>query len=160
MIESYKKVLEMESVVELKIEQDKKALEKIRKILYQDKDFILDKLISYLEQELNISYFKYKIIDIDNNVIDILVKENSKIYKVNIEGKEFINFNGEELIDNRIFNNEDEIIIVDIKFDIELLNLGYLCDSLNYNFLSYSESIKEKLSTFIDYVINKNICKK
>lgn len=160
MIESYKKVLEMESVVELKIEQDKKALEKIRKILYQDKDFILDKLISYLEQELNISYFKYKIIDIDNNVIDILVKENSKIYKENIEGKEFINFNGEELIDNRIFNNEDEIIIVDINFDKELLNLGYLCDSLNYNFLSYSESIKEKLSTFIDYVINKNICKK
>jgi len=160
MIESYKKVLEMESVVELKIEQDKKALEKIRKILYQDKDFILDKLISYLKQELNISYFKYKIIDIDNNVIDILVKENSKIYKENIEGKEFINFNGEELIDNRIFNNEDEIIIVDINFDKELLNLGYLCDSLNYNFLSYSESIKEKLSTFIDYVINKNICKK
>ena len=160
MIESYKKVLEMESVVELKIEQDKKALEKIRKILYQDKDFILDKLISYLKQELNISYFKYKIIDIDNNVIDILVKENSKIYKENIEGKEFINLNGEELIDNRIFNNEDEIIIVDINFDKELLNLGYLCDSLNYNFLSYSESIKEKLSTFIDYVINKNICKK
>ena len=160
MIESYKKVLEMESVVELKIEQDKKALEKIRRILYQDKDFILDKLISYLKQELNISYFKYKIVDLDNNIIDIIVKENSKIYKENIEGKEFINFNGEELIDNRIFNNEDEIIIVDINFDEELLNLGYLCDSLNYNFLSYSESIKEKLSTFIEYVINKNICKK
>lgn len=160
MIESYKKVLEMESVVELKIEQDKKALEKIRRILYQDKDFILDKLISYLKQELNINYFKYRIVDIDNNIIDILVKENSKIYKENIEEKEFVNFNGEELIDNRIFDNEDEIIIVDINFDEKLLNLGYLCDSLNYNFLSYSNEIKEKLSTFIDYVINKNICKK
>lgn len=35
----------MESVTELKLEQDKKALEKIRKILYQKKEFILDRLM-------------------------------------------------------------------------------------------------------------------
>ena len=37
------------------------------------------------------------------------------------------------------------------------INLGYISESLSYNFLSYSDSIKNTLSTFIDYVINKNI---
>ena len=160
MIQSYKKVLEMESVASLKIEQDKKALEKIRKVLYQDKDFIIDKLIKYLKKELNIDYYKYKIVDIDNNVVDIIVKKDSKIFKENIEDKEYLNFNAEELIDSRIFDNEDEIIILDINFDEKLLNLGYLSESLDYYFLSYSDAIKDKLSTFIEYVINKNIYKK
>ena len=80
----------------------------------------------------------------------------------NIKGKEFLNFNAEELIDSRMFDNEDEIIITDLNFDENLLNLGYLCDSLSYNFLSYSDAIKDKLSIFVNYVINKNIyrCKK
>lgn len=160
MIQSYQKVLEMESVASLKLEQDKKALDKIRKILYQDKDFIIDRLITYLKGELNIDYYKYKIVDIDYNVVDVIVKKDSKIFKENIESKEFLNFNAEELIDSRIFDNDDEIIIVDMNFDENLLNLGYLCDSLNYNFLSYSDTIKDKLSTFVNYVINKNIYKK
>ena len=160
MIQSYKKILEMESVTSLKLEQDKKALEKIRKILYQDKDFIVSKLIKYLKKELDIDYFKYKVVDIDGNIADIIVKKNSKIFEDNIKDKEFLNFNVEELIDNRMFDNKDEIIILDLNFDENLLNLGYVCDSLNYNFLSYSNSIKEKLTEFIDYVINKNICKK
>ena len=160
MIQSYQKILEMESVAELKLEQDKKTLEKIRKILYQEKDFILNRLIIYLKRELDIDYFKYKIVDIDDNIVDILVKKDSKIFKETIEGKEFINFNAEELIDNRMFDNKDEIIIIDLNFDEKLLNLGYLCDSLNYNFLSYSDAIKDKLSEFINYVINKNIYKK
>ena len=160
MIQSYQKVLEMESVASLKLEQDRKALDKIRKILYQDKDFIIDKLITYLKRELDIDYYKYKIIDIDDNVVDIIVKKDSKIFKENLEGKEFLNFNAEELIDRRMFNNEDEIIITDLNFDENLLNLGYICDSLGYNFLSYSDAIKDKLSTFVNYVINKNIYKK
>lgn len=160
MIQSYQKLLEMESVANLKLEQDRKALDKIRKILYQEKDFIIDRLITYLKQELDMDYYKYKIIDIDDNIVDILVKKNSQIFRDNIDAKEFLNFNAEELIDRRMFDNEDEIIIVDLNFDEKLLNLGYLCDSLSYNYLSYSEAIKDKLSTFVNYVINKNIYKK
>ena len=160
MIQSYQKILEMESIATLKLEQDRRALDKIRKILYQEKDFIIARLITYLQRELNMDYFKYKIVDIDGNIVDILVKKDSKIFKENIEDKDFLNFNAEELIDSRMFDNEDEIIIVDLNFDENLLNLGYLCDSLDYNYLSYSDEIKDKLSTFANYVINKNIYKK
>ena len=160
MIQSYQKVLEMESVASLKLEEDKRALEKVRKILYQEKDFIIDRLIIYLKRELNIDYFKYKIIDNEGNIADIIVKKNSEIFKNKIEGKEEINFNIEELLDSRMFDNNDEIIIIDLNFDEKILNLSYLCDSLTYNYLSYSEQIKDKLSTFINYVINKNIYKK
>ncbi len=160
MIQSYQKVLEMESVASLKLEEDKRALEKVRKILYQEKDFIIDRLIIYLKRELNIDYFKYKIIDIEGNIADIIVKKNSEIFKNKIEGKEEINFNIEELLDSRMFDNNDEIIIIDLNFNEKILNLSYLCDSLTYNYLSYSEQIKDKLSTFINYVINKNIYKK
>lgn len=160
MIEAYKKVLEMESVALLKLEQDKKALEKIRKVLYQKKYFIMDKLITYLKRELNVEYFAYKIIDIDGNIADLIVKRDSKIFQDNISNKVNINFNVEELIDSRMFDNKDEIIIMDLNFDENLLNLGYLCDSLNYQFLSYSKEVIDKLSTFINYVINKNIYKK
>lgn len=160
MIQSYNKILEMESIATLKLEQDRQALEKIRKLLYQEKDFIINKLIIYLKRELNIDYFKYKILDIDGNIADILVKKDSIIFKNNIEKKDFLCCNVEELIDNRVFNNKDEIIIIDLNFDEIILNLSYLCDSLNYNYLSYSEEIKDKLSTFVNYVINKNIYKK
>ena len=157
MIQAYKKVLEMESVAELKLEKDRQALEKARNILYQQKYFIIDKLISYLKQELNIQYFSYKIIDLDGNIADILVKEDSTIFEEAINGKEFVQFNVEELIDSRMFDNEDEIIIVDLNFDENLLNLGYMCDSLDYHYLSYSDEIKNTLSTFINYVINRNL---
>ena len=46
-------------------------------------------------------------------------------------------------------------LIKDINFDEGLINLEYLCDSLNYNYLSYSNDVKEKLSIFISYVIKK-----
>mgnify|MGYP004526494781 FL=1 len=160
MIQSYQKVLEMESVASLKLEEDRRALEKVRKILYQEKDFIIDRLIIYLKRELNIDYFKYKIIDIEGNIADIIVKKNSEIFKNKIEGKEEINFNVEELINSRMFYNNDQIIIIDLNFEEKILNLSYLCDSLTYDHLSYSEEIKDKLSTFINYVINKNIYKK
>ena len=159
MIQSYQKILEMESVASLKLKQDKKALDEIRKVLYQDKNFIIDKLIMYLKKELNINYYQYKIVDLDNNVADLIIKKDSKIFKENIEGKEFLNFNAEELLDSRMFDNKDEIIILDLNFDEKLLNLGYLCDSLDYNFLSYSDTIKDKLSTFVSYIIDKNIYK-
>lgn len=160
MIQSYEKLSEMELIASLKLEQDKKALKKIQNILYQNKKYIIDKLITYLKNELNLYFFSYKIIDLDNNLADILVKNDSIIFKKNIEGKDYLNFYAEELIDSRIFDNENEIIIIDMNSDDYLLNLGYLCDSLSYNYLSYSETIKDKLSTFVNYVINKNIYKK
>lgn len=89
MIQSYNKILEMESIATLKLEQDRQALEKIRKLLYQEKDFIINKLIIYLKRELNIDYYKYKILDIDGNIADILVKKDSIIFKNNIEKKTF-----------------------------------------------------------------------
>ena len=160
MIQSYQKVLEMESVAELKLEQDRKILEKVRKILYQKKYFIINRLIIYLKNELNIDYFKYKIVDIDGNIADILVSKESEIFKKYIKKKDFLNFNVEELIDRRVFDNKNEIIILDLNFDESLLNLGYMCDTLDYEYLSYSDIIKHKLSIFINYVINKNIYKK
>lgn len=160
MIQSYKKLLEKESDAVLKLEKAKRELEEIRKVLYQEKEFIIDRLITYFKRELNVDYNKYKIKDMDDNTAEILVKNNSQIFENYIEGKEFFNSNIEELIDNRKFNNEDEIIILDLNFDEKLLNLGYMCDSLDYNYLSYSKNVKEKISMFIDYIVNKNIYKK
>lgn len=122
---------------------------------YPEKDFIIDRLIKYLKNELNFDYFRYKVLDIDGNMADIIVKKNSEIFKNNIENQQYIKFNVEELIDKRMFSNDDEIIIIDINFDEGLINLEYLCDSLNYNYLSYSNDIKEKLSIFSSYVIRK-----
>ena len=160
MVASYQKLVEMETVASLKLEMDKMALKKIRKVLYQDKNFIIGKLIAYLEKEIGIEYFKYKVIDIDGNIADIIVKKDSKIFDNYINGKDFLNFNVEGILDSRIYNNKDEIIIADLNFDENLINLGYMCDSLNYNYLSYSNTIKDKLSIFVDYVINRNIYKK
>lgn len=122
---------------------------------YPEKDFIIDRLIKYLKNELNFDYFRYKVSDIDGNTADIIVKKNSEIFQNNIENQQYIKFNVEELIDKRMFSNDDEIIIIDINFDEGLINLEYLCDSLNYNYLSYSNDIKEKLSIFSSYVIRK-----
>ena len=160
MIQTYKKVLEMESIASLKLEMDRKALERIRKIMYQDKDFIIDKLIKYLKREMGTEYFQYKVIDIDGNIADILVKKESKIFQKSIKEKDFLNFYVEELINSRMFDNKDEIIVLDFNSEEKLINLGYICDSLNYDCLSYENEIRDKLSIFVDYVINKNICKK
>ena len=62
---TYKRILEMELIVLLKLQQDKKALEKIRKKFYWDKSFIIEKLIKYLEKDLGIKYFHYEIVDQD-----------------------------------------------------------------------------------------------
>ena len=122
---------------------------------YPEKDFIIDRLIKYLKNELNFDYFRYKVSDIDGNTADIIVKKDSEIFKNNIENQQYTKFNVEELIDKRMFDNNDEIIIIDINFDEGIINLEYLCDSLNYNYLSYSNDIKEKLSIFSSYAIRK-----
>ena len=122
---------------------------------YPEKDFIIDRLIKYLKKELNFDYFRYKVSDIDGNTADIIVKKDSEIFKNNIENQQYIKFNLEDLIDKRMFDNDDEIIIIDINFDEGIINLEYLCDSLNYNYLSYSNDIKEKLSIFSSYAIRK-----
>ena len=157
MIQSYKKILEIESFIVLKMEEDKKRLSKLRKALHQEKQLVTTVLIKYLKHELNQEYFKYRVMDIDNNIADILVNKNSNIFKKYIAEKDFVTFNLESLIDNRMFKNEDEIIITDMNFDDKQINLGYLCDSLNYNNLSYSETLKDKLSVFLDFAIKRSI---
>ena len=154
---TYKKILEMESVVLLKLQQDKKALEKIRKKLYWDKSFIVGKLIQYLEKDLGVKYYHYEIIDEDYNFIDLLVKEDSNIYVKEIKDNEFMDYNVENLIDRKYKNNSDEIIIIGINSNDSYLDLQYLCNSLNYKSLSYSQEIKERLKIFTEYVLNKEI---
>ena len=157
MIQSYKKILEIESFIVLKMEEDKTRLSKLRKALHQEKQLVTTVLIKYLKHELNQEYFKYRVMDIDNNIADILVNKNSNIFKKYIAEKDFVTFNLESLIDNRMFKNEDEIIITDMNFDDKQINLGYLCDSLNYNNLSYSKTLKDKLSVFLDFTIKRSI---
>lgn len=157
MVESYKKLLDMKSVAAKRLEQDKLVLGKINSVIYQDKEYILDILIQYLKNELNIEYDKYKVKDINGNVADILVKKSSDIFKEHIEGKEYINFDIENFLDNRLFNNEDEIIIVNLNLEHEKIDLGYLCKTLGYYYLSYSKRIVSYLELFINYVINRGI---
>ncbi|MBF0926685.1 MAG: hypothetical protein HXK65_01440 [Clostridiales bacterium] len=157
MVKSYQKILDMESMIMLRLEQNRKKLDNIRQILYHEKDSIINTLIKYLKIELNKDYFKYKIIDINNNIADILVSQDSEIFKNLIQENDFFEFNIEDLIDNKIFNNQEEIIIIDLNFEDKKINLGYLCDSLNYKNLSYSERLKNALTYFIDLVINKKI---
>lgn len=155
--EYYKKLLLRNYI--FKQRKDIRMKDAYKELLYQDKKFIIEKLITYLQKEFGIEYLKHKIIDMNHNVADILVKKDSEIFKKYIDGKELLNFNIEELIDKRMFENKDEIIIIDMNFDDKLLNLEYLCDSLNYYYLSYSDTIKDKLSIFTNYIINKNIKK-
>ena len=122
---------------------------------YLEKDFIIDSLIKYLKKELNLEYFRYKVSDMDGNTADIIVKKESEIFKNNIENQKYIKFNVEELIDKRMFDNDNEIIIIDINFEEGIINLEYLCDSLNYHYLSYSNDIKKKLSKFSSYIVRK-----
>lgn len=131
-------------------------MRKIKNTVYRNKEFIINKLIAYLQKELNIEYFVYNITDIDGNIADILVKKDSKLFNENIEGKDYIKFNVEELIDYRMFENKDDIIILGVNDDEKLIDLDYMQSSLDYYYLSYSEKIKDKLSTFVNYVINKN----
>ena len=147
----------MESIVLLKLQQDKKELEKIRKKFYWDKSFIIEKLIKYLEKDLGIKYFHYEIVDQDYNFIDLLVKEDSNIYVKEIKDNEFMDYNVENLIDRKYKNNSDEIIIIGINSNDSYLDLQYLCNSLNYKSLSYSQEIKERLKIFTEYVLNKEI---
>ena len=154
---TYKRILEMESIVLLKLQQDKKALEKIRKKFYWDKSFIIEKLIKDLEKDLGIKYFHYEIVDQDYNFIDLLVKEDSNIYVKEIKDNEFMDYNVENLIDRKYKNNSDEIIIIGINSNDSYLDLQYLCNSLNYKSLSYSQEIKERLKIFTEYVLNKEI---
>ena len=148
MVKSYQKILDMESMIMLRLEQNRKKLDNIRQILYHEKDSIINTLIKYLKIEL---------IDINNNIADILVSQDSEIFKNLIQENDFFEFNIEDLIDNKIFNNQEEIIIIDLNFEDKKINLGYLCDSLNYKNLSYSERLKNALTYFIDLVINKKI---
>ncbi len=123
--------------------------------VYENKQYLIEKLIIYLKKELNYEYTNYTIKDMNDNTADILVKKDSKIFNEYIKGKEYINFEIEELIDKRCFDNEDEILIINYNFE-KGINLEYIQNTLNYNYLSYSKKIKEKLEIFINYIFEKN----
>lgn len=123
--------------------------------VYENKQYLIEKLIIYLKKELNYEYTNYTIKDMNNNIADILVKKDSKIFNEYIKGKEYINFEIEELIDKRSFDNEYEIIIINYNFE-NGINLEYIQNTLKYNYLTYSKKVKEKLETFINYIFEKN----
>ena len=129
-------------------------------IIYQDKLFIIDLLIEHLKDKTNNDYFWYTCVDIDLNVTDILVKENSNLFESHFKKNTQLDFNIERLLDKNLFNNQDEIILLDMNFDDNLLDIGYIAASLSYESLSYSENIKNVLSDFIDYIISNNIYNK
>ena len=105
-----------------------------------------------IEPNRSIVFNEY-LVNYEQNYITLKNELKDKNAVVN---QQYIKFNVEELIDKRMFSNYDEIIIIDINFDEGLINLEYLCDSLNYNYLSYSNDVKEKLLTFTNYVIRKS----
>ncbi len=123
--------------------------------VYENKQYLIEKLIIYLKKELNYEYTNYTIKDMNDNTADILVKKDSKIFNEYIKGKEYINFEIEELIDKRRFDNEDEIIIINYNFE-NGINLEYIQNTLKYNYLTYSKKVKEKLEIFINYIFEKN----
>lgn len=123
--------------------------------MYINKQLVINKLIEYLKKELLIDYKNYKIVDKDGNTADLLVRNDSMIFEKEILGKEYIKFNVEELIDKRMFENKDEIVLVDFNSDEKITDLDYLQSSLDYYYLSYSDIIKDKLNTFVNYIISK-----
>ena len=153
MIKSYKKLLNMESVAALKLEQDKLILEKLRNVLKINKFFIIKKLIKYLSNELKIDYKFDMMVDQDGNVADVLVKRDSNLFKQYEASADSLEFNVECFINKKMFNNKADIIILDMNSDEKLLNLEYLCDSLDYKNLSYSDEIVARLKFFLEYVI-------
>lgn len=124
--------------------------------MYVNKQLVINKLIEYLKKELLIDYKNYKIVDKDGNTADLLVRNDSMIFEKEILGKEYIKFNVEELIDKRMFDNKDEIVLVDFNSDEEITDLDYLQNSLDYYYLSYSDCIKKILNMFVNYVISRN----
>lgn len=156
MIKSYKKLLEMESVALLRLDQDKKALEMVHNVLYQKKGTIVEALIKYLKNKLSLDYEHVVVQDIDGNIADVLVRTDSELFVSQLKSKDILEYNIENLIDKRMFNNLNDIIIIDLIGEPEYLNIGYLCDSLEYRYLSYSRELKEKLELFVEYVL-KNI---
>lgn len=149
----------MINIVELQIEERNQKIEQIKKVLIDKKEYVVNAIISRINMKMGLNFFYYKIQDIDGNIVDILVNEDSIIYKEYIEKKDILNFNAELLLDNRMFNNEEQIILLDINSTDEYINLEYLCNSLNYKNLSYSKRIIELLDDEIDDILSKKIIK-
>ena len=129
----------------------------VEKNYLNNKKFIIEKISILLNKVFNNQYYYYNVKDMYGNIADILVKENSKIFKENIEKKDFIDLNVEELIDSRMFDNYDEIIIIDLNCEENYLDYQYLSNSLDYYYLSYSKSLSDILKKFVNYIVNKNI---
>lgn len=160
MSNEYIKLIEKGNNLKLELDKIKDQLNEIENIIYQDKIFFIDLLIEHLKTTTNNDYFWYKSIDIDSNVTDILVKENSELFEKHFKENTQLDFNIERLLDKNLFSTQDDIILLDMNFDDNLLDIGYLADSLEYESLSYSENLKNTLSDFIDYIISNNIyCK-
>ena len=153
MLESYLQLSNIERVLKSENNANKDELARIQAVLYQDKDYFITKIESYLKEEIGCEYKYYKVKDFNGNNAHILVKQGSKIFSRYIEDVEVLNFDIEELIDSIKFDNSNEIVILDMNFDDNHINIGYICLTLDYYFSSYSDGFKKILGAFMDYVI-------
>ena len=143
MLDSYKSVSNIIKVLKSEVSENKDELMKMQAVLFQDKDFFVNKIQSFLKEQIDLDYNFYTVNDINGNRAHLLVRQASKIFEKYIDGKEIIEFDIEELIDSRMFDNTNEIIILDLNFDDNLINL--------------SDSFKKRLEAFIDYILSRNI---
>ena len=157
MLDSYKSVSNIIKVLKSEVSENKDELMKMQAVLFQDKDFFVNKIQSFLKEQIDLDYNFYTVNDINGNRAHLLVRQASKIFEKYIDGKEIIEFDIEELIDSRMFDNTNEIIILDLNFDDNLINLEYMCKTFEYYYLSYSDSFKKRLEAFIDYILSRNI---
>ena len=157
MLDSYKSISNILKVLKSEEAENKDELMKVQAVVFQEKDFFVNKLISFFKEQIDLDYSYYKVNDINGNSAHILVRQASRIFQKNIEGKDKIQFEVEELIDSRMFDNTNEIIILDMNFDENFINLGYMCRTFDYAYLSYSDSFKKMLEAFVDYILSRNV---
>ena len=154
MMDSYEKILKLRQ--NAKSSQNYDLLKKINMILFPNRNKFIKLLVENLKENFNTEYFCYTITDINNNIADIIVKKDSQLFKTYINNTDYLNFDIENIIDKRLFNNFNEILIVNLNFNKDFLDLSYLYDSLQYYYLSYSEELKNNLIFFINSFINEN----
>ena len=147
----------MESIALLKMKQDQQALDKVHRVMFQKKDLMIQALIQYLREQRSDEYEHFVVQDADGNVADILALKGSQLFQTEVSTKDYLEYNIENIIDKRMFDNEKDIIILDITGAGEYLNLGYLCESLDYPYVTYSKELKETLERFVEYVLEKEM---
>ncbi len=134
--------------------------EKSEAVFQVDKERFVNLLISYLQDRLQSQYYYTDIQDINGNHADALLLANSQLLLTQMKGKDLLEFDVAQLIDNRFVHNEDEIIILDVNGKAKEINMQYLIETLETKNISYSRKYQKGIAFFLEYLIKKRIrCK-